>query len=293
MQACNRVGIGQANLDLLHVIAYALLMRRRNPGTPMPPETQAVQAAAPCMQTATPCFAGTLLSLENPAAKLSCHPLMALAEMPVSQAASVPPHVTCACACAELPGLHLCVCAQGGLGLLRGFVNYCGFDGDGDLPPRKDTHLWADEEMVRAARTQPAILRIHPATPCSRGYKPMCAGRRAAQGQPGGPQRPLAVVVRVRRAAPPRAGHHQGRRAGPRLRLPRAGMYHACIYDAYAAHMPCELCMCMCMCMCMCTCMCMCMCMCTCMRTMHVHVHVHVHVMHMCMCIYRRSCVSC
>ena len=115
MQACNRVGIGQANLDLLHVIAYALLMRRRNPGTPMPPETQAVQAAAPCMQTATPCFAGTLLSLENPAAKLSCHPLMALAEMPVSQAASVPPHVHAhahvhvhvhvMCMC-----MHMCMC---------------------------------------------------------------------------------------------------------------------------------------------------------------------------------------
>ena len=63
----------QANLDLLHVVAYCLLMRRRNPGT--------------------------LLSLENPAAKLSFHPLMQLAERPES---------------------------DGGLGLLRGFLNYCG-----------------------------------------------------------------------------------------------------------------------------------------------------------------------
>ena len=56
----------------------------------------------------------------------------------------------------------MCVCApQGGLGLLRGFVNYCGFDGDGDLPPRKDTHLWADEEMVRC-RSNSACNSTYP-----------------------------------------------------------------------------------------------------------------------------------
>ena len=81
---------GQANLDLLHVIAYALLMRRRNPGTPLPLENPVARAEyAGC----NPVCAGTLLSLENPAAKLSFHPLMTLAELPVT---------------------------QGGLGLLRG-----------------------------------------------------------------------------------------------------------------------------------------------------------------------------
>ena len=80
-----------------------------------------------------------------------------------------------------------------------GFVNYCGFDGDGDLPPRKDTHLWADEEMALQSATQtqlatPNIMypaynpmhprlqppaseaatsRIQPATMCIRGCNPM------------------------------------------------------------------------------------------------------------------------
>ena len=51
-----------------------------------------------------------------------------------------------------------------------GFVNYCGFDGDGDLPPRKDTHLWADEEMALQSATQTQLATPNIMYPA---YNPM------------------------------------------------------------------------------------------------------------------------
>ena len=85
-----------ANCDLLHAVAWMLLMRRRNPHM--------------------------VISIENPRATLRHHPLIGLVERPS---------------------------AEGGLGLMCGEVAYCCFDGDGsNPPPRKDTNLWGDPELI-------------------------------------------------------------------------------------------------------------------------------------------------